>query len=161
VIGSGSAGTGGAGLTEDEKTAFQTAIEEIKGFSEPLAKEVENIFTTGSPADQKTWLKRNTPELTAAEKARWDTYVKGLGTDKERKAEQEAWDATSEAGKRYYLRFVEGGEEEVRAPTPARVVVRRSDGAPPVLPAIRRRTPPPAPTTGPLAGRVPVLPPIR
>src|SRR5262249_17824143 len=50
-------------------------------------------------------------------------YLKKLDTDEDRTAEQEAWDALSNAGKRYYLKYIKGGEE-ARVPRPARLVVK-------------------------------------
>jgi spermidine synthase len=105
---------GAARLSEDEKEAFELAVEEIKTFGEDetaaeLAQEAEDIYKAGSTQDKKKWLGTYAyAEITKDEQAEFEDYLKTLDDDEERKAQRDAWDGTSLAGRRYYLRYVSG-----------------------------------------------------
>jgi spermidine synthase len=100
------------GLTGDEKEAFEVAIEEIKSFGEDdlakkFAKEVEDLYKGGSLKDQIVWLETYTSEeISEEEQEKFDAYIKDL-TKEEKDTEIKAWGETSNAGKRYYLRYVD------------------------------------------------------
>jgi len=131
-------------LTADERKQFEDAIKEIGGFGEDegvkaLVKEVEDLYKTGSVAAQKEWLKKNLADLTPEENKKWAAYLKKIEDPKARKAEEEAWEASSNVGKRYYLRYV-SGSGEVSAPAPAGVIAGLPEDALP-LPSQRRRSP--------------------
>jgi len=124
-------GNGGT-LSPEQKKIFDKTIEEIKSFgegSEALVKEVEDI-SKGDADGVKKWLDAYTPDLAEEEEKLFTDSVATLKTKEERDAENERWKGLSNAGKRYYLKFL-GLASAVPMPgaAPATVVVTLPAGA--------------------------------
>src|SRR5262249_17833633 len=84
-----------------------------------------DVLNSGDYKAQKEWLDTYTPDITPAEEAAFQKSVDMLKTQKEKDAEREAWKATSNAGKRYYMALLGIQVEEGTAlrAAPGRLVV--------------------------------------
>jgi uncharacterized protein (TIGR03000 family) len=118
-------GPGTSGLTDDEKEVFVNTLDILgdEGVGLKLKTELKKLFDSGTLEAKKGWLaKYNTPAITPAEDKKFADILKDITDAKEKKESEELWKTGANATKRYFLRLYEEAEE-VRAPSPATLIV--------------------------------------